>query len=199
MKMPLDIDSDILAFLQSFFSTPRMMLLGKGQKTIQWNLDQKTTDILIRAKDIDNAETLDGNKPSILIDRGNSRILYSSLKSRSDRNVPDNTESVLELMYIPYALHCLSSNDDEAGRIASIAAMAIWMHHDTFKPLGYHRIRVDGVGSPTILINEKSKVALYDVPVSLHTYFNLHYRLTHNTDTMTGYLTPVIKEIATEG
>lgn len=166
---------------------------------MQWIPDPKATDILIRSKDINNAETLDGNKPSLLIDRGNARLLYSSLKSRMDRNVPDNTETILELLTVPYALHCISMNDYEASIIASIAANAIWIHHDTFKPLGYHRVRVDGIGSPTILINDKSKVALYDVPVSLHVFFNVHYRVSHNTDIMIGYNTPVIKEIATEG
>lgn len=199
MKSPVDIDNDILAFLQSFFSTPRTVIVGQAHRTLQWNPNPKTTDLLIRAKDIANAETLDGNKISIIIDRGNSRLLYSSLKSRMARDIPRNSETFLELITVPYALHCLSSNDYEASLVAGIVANAIWMHHDTFKPLGYHRVRVDGIGGPTILINEKSSVNLYDVPVSLHIFYNTHYRISHITEEVMGYNTPIIKEIATEG
>lgn len=169
-------------------------------KKIQWTEDPNTTDIIIHVKNDENCESI-GSKPSIVFDRATSVIHQSSLKNRVSADITKNEETFLELMTIPYAVHCISSNDYIAGMLATVASGAFWMYRDLFRPLGYHKLKVDGIGSPSIIYQEEAKAVAYDVPFRLTVQYNIHFTMRKETDIVEDYLDRgmIIKNIGTEG
>lgn len=167
-------------------------------KRVQWTENPKETDILIQSKNVDNTETI-GATPLIIFDRGMGALHQSSLKNRAAARVTHNEETFLELMTLPYAIHCISINDYQSGLLASIIGGVFWMYRDWFRPLGYHKLKIDGVGSPTILYQEEAKAAAYDTPVGMTVRYNMHFTMRKMTDIVDDYHDGmIIRNIGTE-
>ena len=200
MKTVPDIDEELTGFLQSWFAQGRLLPLGDKnvEKRIQWKEDPKETDLIIQSKNVENSESI-GSKPLIVFDRGMAGFRQSSLKNRVSANIPRNEETFLELLTAPYAVHCVSQSDYISSMLATVVFGAFWMYRDLFRSLGYHKLRVDGVGSPAILFQEEGKVSAYDTPVRLTVMYNMHFTMRKMTDIVDDYQDGmIIKNIGTE-
>ena len=200
MKTIPDIDEELTGFLQSWFAPGRRLPLGDKDnlKTYQWKEDPKETDLIIQAKNVDNSETI-GVTPLIIFDRAMSGFHQSSMKNRMSARITHNEETFLELITVPYVVHCISQNDYIASMLATVVFGAFWMYRDWFRPLGYHKIRVDGIGSPAILYQEEAKTVAYDTPVRLTIMYNMHFTMRKMTDIVEDYQEGmIITNIGTE-
>lgn len=200
MKTLADVDDELTGFLQSWFAQGREIPLGKKSnlKRVQWKEDPNETDILIQSKNVDNCETL-GATPLIVFDRGTAVVHHSTLKNRMSAKVTENEETFLELMSVPYVAHCISINDYMADMLATVTSGVFWMYRDWFRPLGYHKLQIDGIGSPTILYQEEAKTVAYDVPVRMTVRYNMHFTMRKMTDIVESYQDGmIVKDIGTE-
>lgn len=186
MKTLPDIDDDLLAFLQWYFGTERITPAGKGANKFLWTPDPKNTPLEIRAKDVTNAESI-GKKPILIVDRGSAQLLQNSLKNKAWQEITSDTETMLELLYCNYVIHCISQNDYESNILATMVQGAFWIHRDEFRPLGYHKIRVDRIGSPSIILNDGEEVEAYDTPVGMTIVVNVHFTIAKNRPIVTDY------------
>lgn len=180
MKTLPDIDDDLLRFLQSFFGTPRITPAGGSANTFLWQPNPKDTNLEIRAKDISNAESI-GKKPMIIVDRGSAQLMQNSIKNRAWASLTGDSETMLELLYCNYAIHCISKSDYESNILATMVSGAFWIHRDLFRPLGYHKLRVDRIGSPSIINSEGEVIEAYDTPIGLTIAINMHYTINKNS------------------
>jgi hypothetical protein len=187
----------ILEFLQGFYAEGRLYNPVDNSIIFQFVEDENKSNLLIRDGFVFNSAEL-GTKPTIILDRGVMRPIKASMKQREAHDWETGKTTYLDVAQVPFVLHCISSNDEEAETLAFITGMAFWIHRDLLKYDGKHVIEFDAVGTPSILIHERGDEGrtIYDVPVHITSWMHIGFSLSpKDPQTFEGIEGEPIKEL----
>lgn len=199
------IKADIIKFLKSFFASGRISNPVDNTILFQYDNDIEKTQLIIRDRNVMLDSEL-GRKPLIIIDHGAYTRLKNTLTHQLlDYNYTTGARIYADLVNIPFVLHCISPNDEEAETLAQYAGMAFWMHHDLYRPDNLHFIEFDAIRPASIIASEADGEPrpIFDVPVVLTVWVQIGYQVRRSTDILEGLAEesegdsgpPIVKQI----
>ena len=168
-----------LSFAQALFA---------GHTKYTWKPNIHDTNIFIADKYSLNQEILE-KKPSIILERGGMRWLYSSMAQRSNINIASRQRDYTDLIKGSIRFSCLAKNGLVAEEIALALLNALTGYKVELKKKGIHQVIDITVGEETLLKSD-STIELTVVPVII--VYTTQKKLSYSIDFYSIYVTQTI-------